>query len=38
LGFLDNTPVGETTTDESDLESLAPVSLDKGLTFSDDEW
>jgi len=37
LGYLDAAPGGETMTDESDLESLAPVSLNKGLTFSDDE-
>lgn len=38
LDFLDVTPVGDTTTDESDPEPLVPVSLNKGLTFSDDEW
>ena len=37
LGFLDLIPGGETTTDESDPESFAPVSLNKGFTFSDDE-
>ena len=37
LDFLDTAPGGDTTTDESDLEPLAPVSLNKGLTFSDDE-
>jgi hypothetical protein len=38
LDFLEITPVGDTTTDESDPESLAPVSLNKSLNFSDDEW
>ena len=37
LDFLDTVPGGETTTDESDLESLVPVSLNQGLAFSDDE-
>jgi len=37
LNFLDVAPSSDTTTDESDLEALAPVSLNKGLTFSDDE-
>ena len=37
LDFLDPVPGGDTTTDESDLESLAPVALNKGLAFSDDE-
>jgi len=37
LDFLHTPPSGDTTTDESDLESLAPVSLNKGLAFSDDE-
>lgn len=34
LNFLDVTPSSDTTTDESDLEA---VTLNKGLTFSDDE-
>ena len=37
LNFLDPAPCGDSTTDESDPESLAPVSLNKGLAFSDDE-
>ena len=37
LDFLDIVPGGDTTTDESDLEPLAPVPLNKGLAFSDDE-
>lgn len=37
LDFLDAVSSAETTTDESDLESLAPVSLGKGLAASDDE-
>jgi len=39
LDFLTVTPIGDSTTDESDLEALVPVSLNKGLAFSDDdEW
>jgi len=37
MDFLHTVSGGDTTTDESDLESLAPVSLNKGLAFSDDE-
>jgi len=37
LDFLHAVPGGDTTTDESDPESLVPVSLNKGLAFSDDE-
>lgn len=37
LDFLDTVVGGYTTTDESDPESLAPVTLNKGLAYSDDE-
>lgn len=37
LDFLNVAPGDNTTTDESDPE-LVPVSLNKGFTFSDDEW
>jgi len=37
LDFLDPVAGGDTTTDESDPESLAPVTLNKGLAYSDDE-
>jgi hypothetical protein len=37
LDFLNVVAGDNTTTDESDPE-LVPVSLNKGFTFSDDEW
>jgi len=37
LDFLDTVAGGDATTDESDPESLAPVTLNRGLAYSDDE-